>query len=136
MVWLAIVIALPISFLSDWIVVFLYGEAYRQAGSVLMINIWAGVFVFFASAWSMHMIANNNQKQFIKFDLLSTFFNIVLNLILIPRLGITGAAVATAFSIPITFVLFFFFYKDQKSTIICFIKALFLLSLFEKRSYK
>jgi O-antigen/teichoic acid export membrane protein len=132
MVWMAIAIALPMTFLSDWVVNLLYGEQYNQAGSVLMIHIWAGVFVFFASAWSKHMLANNNQKIFIKFDLLSTFFNILLNLILIPNLGIVGAALATACSIPMTYLVFFFFYKDQKLTIIFFIKAVLLLSAFQK----
>jgi O-antigen/teichoic acid export membrane protein len=132
MVWLAIAIALPMTFLSDWVVHFLYGEQYSQAGSVLMIHIWTGVFVFFASIWSKHMIANNNQKIFIQFDLLSTFFNILLNLIFIPKIGIIGAAIATAFSIPITYMVFFFLYKEQKLTIVHFLKALLLLSIFKK----
>ena len=46
MVWMAIAIALPMTFLSDWIINLLYGEQYSQAGSVLMIHIWAGIFVF------------------------------------------------------------------------------------------
>ncbi len=131
MVWMAIAVAIPMTFLSDWIVDLLYGGKYNQAGSVLMIHIWTGVFVFFASAWGKHMLANNRQKIFIKFDLLSTFFNVLLNLILIQRIGIIGAAIATAASIPLTYILFFFFYPDQKQTIVNFLKALFLLNLFK-----
>jgi O-antigen/teichoic acid export membrane protein len=41
---MAIAIALPMTFLSDWVIHLLYGEQYSQAGSVLMIHIWAGVF--------------------------------------------------------------------------------------------
>ncbi|MEY8768503.1 flippase [Francisella philomiragia] len=133
MVWMAIAIALPMTFLSDWVVNLLYGQQYNQAGSVLMIHIWAGVFVFFASAWSKHVLVSNNQKIFIHFDLLSTLFNIVLNFIFIPRIGIIGAAIATAISIPMTYTVFFFFYKKQKLTIVYFFKALFLLSFFNGR---
>ena len=39
--WIAIAIALPITFLSDMIVNMLYGEQYNQAASVLTIHIWA-----------------------------------------------------------------------------------------------
>jgi len=45
MVWMAIAIALPLTFLSDWVVELLFGKAYNQAGSVLTIHIWAGFFV-------------------------------------------------------------------------------------------
>ena len=45
MVWMAIAIAIPMTFLSDWQVNLLYGQQYNQADSVLMIHIWAGVFV-------------------------------------------------------------------------------------------
>lgn len=133
MVWAAIVIALPMTFLSDWVVELLYGGLYNKAGSVLMIHIWSGVFVFFATAWAKHMIVNNKQKIFIQFDLLSTFFNITLNLILIPKIGIIGAAIATAFSIPMTYTVFFFFYKKQRLTIISLVKALLLYDIFKKR---
>jgi len=39
--WIAIAIALPMTFLSDMIVNMLYGEQYNQAASVLTIHIWA-----------------------------------------------------------------------------------------------
>jgi O-antigen/teichoic acid export membrane protein len=62
MVWLAIVIALPMTFLSDWLVILLYGEAYKEAGFVLMIHIWAGVFVFLGVASESWLISENLQR--------------------------------------------------------------------------
>ncbi len=135
MVWIAIAIALPMTFLSDWVINLLYGEAYHQAGGVLMVHIWAGVFVFFASAWSKDMLVNNNQNIFIYYDLFSVSINIILNIVLIPMIGIIGAAIATAISIPLTYILFYFFYKEQKLTIIFFLKAVFLFRLFNKKGY-
>ena len=46
MVWMAIIIAIPVTFMSDWLINLLYGAQYSQAGGVLTIHIWAGVFVF------------------------------------------------------------------------------------------
>ncbi|OAD19255.1 polysaccharide biosynthesis protein [Candidatus Thiomargarita nelsonii] len=43
MVWMAIAIALPMTFLSDWIVNLLYGGEYNEAGNILRVHIWAGV---------------------------------------------------------------------------------------------
>jgi len=45
MVWLAVAIALPTTFLAPWVIRVLYGEAFLPAAGVLSIHIWAGVFV-------------------------------------------------------------------------------------------
>lgn len=111
MVWMAIAIALPMTFLSDWVVNILYGGAYNQAGSVLMIHIWAGVFVFLGVASGKWFMAEN----LIMLSFWRTFngmvINIILNFILIPKYGIQGAAVATLVSYFIAGLLFDFFNK-------------------------
>lgn len=95
MVWLAIAIALPMTFLSDWIAELLYGEQYNQAGSVLMIHIWAGVFVFLGVAFSKFLTNENLTKKMFYRTLLGAILNILFNLVLIPKYGIKGAAIAT-----------------------------------------
>ncbi|MBN2825888.1 MAG: flippase, partial [Campylobacterales bacterium] len=78
MVWMAIAIALPMTFLSDWVVHLLYGEQYNQAGSVLMIHIWAGVFVFLGVASGKWFMAENLQML----SFWRTFNGMVINVIL------------------------------------------------------
>ncbi|AGS40574.1 flippase [Cycloclasticus zancles] len=95
MVWLAIAIALPMTFLSDWVVRLLYGEQYSQSGSVLMVHIWAGVFVFLGVAFSKYLTNENlTIKSFFR-TFLGAIMNVALNLLLIPEYGIKGAAIAT-----------------------------------------
>ena len=98
MVWMAIAIAIPMTFLSDWIVDLLYGVEYNQAGSILMIHIWAGVFVFLG-------VASNNWfvvERLLMLSFWRTFsgmlVNVALNYILIPTHGGIGAAYATIIS--------------------------------------
>ena len=98
MVWMAIVIALPMTFLSDWLVTLLYGEAYRVAGQVLMINIWAGVFVFLGVASGRWFLSENLQKFSTMNTVMGAISNILLNLILIPKYGVYGAAISTLLS--------------------------------------
>ena len=95
MVWLGIAVALPLAFFSDWIVGFLYGEQYSQAGSVLVIHIWAGVFVFLGVACGKYLTAENLTKKYFHRTLFGAILNIVLNYVLIPKYGISGAALAT-----------------------------------------
>ena len=98
MVWMAIAIALPMTFLSDWVVNLLYGAQYNQAGSVLMIHIWAGVFVFLGVAFSGYLTAENLTKKSFYRTFFGAVLNIGLNIILIPKYGISGAAIATLIS--------------------------------------
>lgn len=98
MVWLAICIALPMTFLSDWLINLLYGEQYYQAGSILMIHIWASVFVFLGVASSKWFITENLQKYSFYRTLAGAIINILLNYIMIPLYGILGAAIATLIS--------------------------------------
>ena len=98
MIWLAIMIALPMTFLSNWLVTLLYGEAYREAGQILMIHIWAGVFVFMGVASSKWFISEGLQRHLTINTVAGAIMNILLNIFLIPKYGIYGAARATVMS--------------------------------------
>ncbi|MBB4803683.1 O-antigen/teichoic acid export membrane protein [Flavobacterium nitrogenifigens] len=95
MVWMSIIIALPMTFLSNWIVEILYGGQYDEAGSVLMIHIWTGVFVFLGVAFSGYLTAENKTKKAFYRTLLGAVLNVILNYVLIPIYGICGSAIAT-----------------------------------------
>lgn len=97
MVWLAIMIALPVSLCSTWLVTMLYGPSFSEAGPVLLINVWAAIFVFIGVASSSWLTSENLQKHAFFRTLMGAIVNVVLNLnlILIPRQGLVGAALAT-----------------------------------------
>jgi O-antigen/teichoic acid export membrane protein len=84
------------------LVTLLYGEAYRAAGQVLTIHIWAGIFVFLGVASTKWFITEGLQK----YSSINTAFgavaNVLLNFLLIPRYGIYGAAIATVMSYAIS----------------------------------
>ncbi len=98
MVWLAIAVALPTTFLSGWVVNLLYGQEYSQAGGVLALHVWAGVFVFLGVASGKWLLSENMQIFAFFRTGLGAILNVVLNVFLIPIWGIYGAAVATLVS--------------------------------------
>ena len=98
MVWLAVAVALPTTFLSGWLIGLLFGKEYSQAGGVLAIHIWAGVFVFIGVASGKWLLSENMQIFSFFRTGLGAFSNVILNLALIPVWGIYGAAVATLLS--------------------------------------
>ena len=126
MVWGAILIAIPTLFLSDYIILTLYGEAYIQASGVLALHIWAGVFVFLGVASSKWFIAENLQKYSFYRTLAGALINIVLNYILIPLYGIYGAAFATLISQAVASYLFNLTNKKLRYTFLLQTNAILL----------
>jgi O-antigen/teichoic acid export membrane protein len=114
MVWIAVAIALPMTFLSDWVVALLYGEQYSQAGSVLMIHIWAGVFVFLGVASGKWLLSENLQKYAFYRTFIGMLVNLILNCFFIPHIGIQGAALSTLISQFFAAYVFDFFNKELR----------------------
>ncbi len=126
MTWLAIGIALPIAFLANDIIKFLFGAQYCNAGSVLRIHIWAGLFVFLGVASSQYLIAENYTRISFFRTFLGAIVNIVLNIIFIPKYGINGAAFATLISYFISVFSIVLIPKTYKNSILMF-KSLSLI---------
>lgn len=131
MVWMAIGIALPMTFLSEWLVTLLYGEAYREAGQVLMIHIWAGVFVFLGVASGSWLTSENLQQFAFTRTLSGLFINIVLNLVLIPIYGLIGAAIATVIAQIMAAFVFDVFSEKTRATFVMKLKAFNIVYLFK-----
>ena len=79
---------------------------------ILKIYVWAGIFVFMSVANNKWMVIENFQKYILLTALLGMCSNIILNVILIPRYGATGAAFATLISYGIgSYICLLFFPK-------------------------
>ena len=98
LVWMAIAIALPMTFLSAWIISLLYGSQYDEAGSVLMLHIWTGVFISLSVVSGKWYISENLAHLALYRNISGAIVNVGLNLWLIPLYGIQGAAIATLIS--------------------------------------
>jgi len=73
----------------------LFGPTYLPAAGVLMLNIWASVFVFLGVLRSKWAINENAQNLVMAYTVLGALTNVFLNLLWIPLWGIKGAAMAT-----------------------------------------
>lgn len=95
LVWIGILVAAITAFIYDWLIIFLYGQDYQQAGQVLMIHIWGGIFVALGAASGSWFVSENLQRYALYRTLLGASVNIALNFALIPKYGILGAAIGT-----------------------------------------
>lgn len=113
----AIAIAIPVTFLSSWLMQFLYGNAYAAGGNVLAVHVWACVFVFLGVASSKFFVAENLLKNQFYRTIIGAILNIVLNIILIPKLGSLGSAIATVISYGISVFSAILFRKTYQMTL-------------------
>lgn len=110
----ALVIALPIALLAPWIIKLLYGSAYLDSTQILQIYVWSGLGYFLGVGINKFFMAENYLRSIFFYNLISVITNIILNIILIPKIGLTGAAWATLISYSMTPIIFFMMNGTKK----------------------
>lgn len=114
MVILALSYSIFVSFFANVIIRVSYGPDFMMASGVLVIHAWAAVFVFLNNTtWVWHISENKQKLASIKV-IFGLILNIVLNYVLIPIYGITGAAIATLISRMFSAYLLNALFKDTR----------------------
>lgn len=108
------IVAIPTTFLGGWFMNLLYGNNYREAGIILAVHIWAGLFVCLGVVRCLWI----NTENLMVFSSITTAIgaicNILLNLYMIPKFQGLGAAIATVIAYAIADVFSCFFYNRTK----------------------
>jgi O-antigen/teichoic acid export membrane protein len=123
MFWLSILIALPISILAKPIIAILFGQAYLGAVGTLSIYVWAGIGISWGTAVTYYLLAENYTGVFLLTTSVGAIINILLNIFLIPRIGIMGGAIATLISYT-SAVFALVFYKKTRYQVILMLKSI------------
>lgn len=124
--------AIPITFLSPYIVNLIYGVQYAEAANILTIHIWAGLFIGLGVARTTWLTTENLTKFAAATTALGAVINIILNTLWIDTYGGTGAAVATVISQIVASYLSGLFFKPIRPIFWRQTKALFLMGLWGK----
>lgn len=93
-----LLIGTVITFLSEKIILEIYGPEYHGSVIALQVLIWATSVMFVNHLLSSTYIASGNQKIMAKISAIAAILNVGLNLILIPYYSYTGASIATFFT--------------------------------------
>jgi O-antigen/teichoic acid export membrane protein len=96
--WCALLIAGFFTLYSENILRFIWGNQYLASVIPLKILSWSIFFTFVSVLHGAAIVSHGYQRYIIYFCSGTAVFNIILNLLLIPRLGATGAAIATTAS--------------------------------------
>jgi O-antigen/teichoic acid export membrane protein len=80
---------------ADWIVTTVYGATFQAAGVVLRLLVWSFPIVAVRALFRHLLVASHQERAHFVLSLGAAALNVALNLALIPRFHIVGAAVAT-----------------------------------------
>lgn len=92
---LAYSVAIPITFLSSYIVTLIYGKSYLEAAPILTVHIWTGLFSSLGVARETWLVTEGLMKFSAITAASGAVVNIILNYFLIDKYGGLGAAFAT-----------------------------------------
>ena len=93
--WICIAYGLFITIFAKQIILLLYGEKYLPSVPALSLIVWYTSFSYFGTINNIYMVAEDKQKWVQVTTLIGAMTNIILNAILIPSMGIVGAAAAS-----------------------------------------
>ena len=133
MFWLSFGIALATTILAYPIVNILFGPAYLGAVTTLQIYTWAGLSVSLGVAVSQYLTASNFTKISFYTTLVGAVINIILNIILLPKIGIVGGAISTLISYTVAVFSIIFFRETRGQTLLIF-KSILIFKKNEKNN--
>lgn len=105
----AVPIAVIFTLLADQIILSFYGPKFAGAGAVLRIVIWAAILFFPMIPSYRILISRDGQLRLTPLFVVRAVINVVLNILLVPRIGIIGSAITMVVMEAVHFVLCFSF---------------------------
>ena len=124
MFWMGAIAGVAVIFLGESLIEILFGAAYSGAYTAFVLVIWNGIFVSQAVVRGMWLISENLQRYRLYNSMMAVMLNILANLWLIPRYGITGAAIATLLTQGLGTWVFSMLWKPMRESTLAMIRAI------------
>jgi len=105
------IVSLVLLLFSEWIIVGMYGEQFRESTTVLNYLLPGVLILTIYKVMNMDLAGKGKPWISMKAMLPALIINIVINLILIPNYGAKGAAISSTISYGVAGILFLFFYS-------------------------
>lgn len=103
--------------LADPLIGFLFGPEYSNAVPVLQILSWSAVVVILRGTFKQGLISADQHRLDLRCALTATVSNVLLNFVLIPVYGVSGAAIATVVAETIWLILAYYYFNTRVSRV-------------------
>lgn len=135
-IWMSFLVAVVFSIFAKWIILILYGEQYIPAIGPLRIIAWSTAFSYLGVARGIWLVCEGKQKYVKHLSFLGAVCNLILNFMLIPTIGINGAAIATLITQIMTNFIIPMIIKETRENSIYIIEAFLLKEVISKSTIK
>ncbi|OUD41324.1 hypothetical protein BS623_08760 [Vibrio parahaemolyticus] len=126
LVFIAIIVSIFFNLFSDLIVQVIFGEEYFSSSKIIVIHVWSSVFLCMGLASGTYLILEGKLKYSLYRNLLGVITSFAFGLVLIPKLGIEGAAYSTLAGMVSAFFIFDVFVRELRGLFIFKLKSLFV----------
>lgn len=113
-IYLGLLLGILVTLGARVMIYLLYGENYLGSIAILRVLIWSTVLSCIGGAKDIWILAECKQKYLLLLNTLGVISNIALNFILIHKIGIIGAAIATIITQFLSNIFFCIFFKDLR----------------------
>ncbi|HEY0924865.1 flippase [Rheinheimera pacifica] len=112
--WICFAFAVITTIYNQELIIITYGPQFISSSSVLIVLIWAAMFNAIGSVSARYLTVESMEKKIAIRTFLGLFLNLALNLFLIPKYGIEGAAYATLITVFFINYIINFFDKELR----------------------
>jgi polysaccharide transporter, PST family len=116
-------------FLAKPSIALLFGAKYDESTPILLVHIWASVFVFLGVAQSCWFMAEDFLMSALQRTMMGAVINVGLNIWLIPIYGGLGAAIATVIAQAFSVFVLNIFDRRTRKIVLLQIKSIFGLAI-------
>lgn len=131
--YLSVFVSLCFTVLAKPLISILYGEKYLPAIAPLRIITWYTAFSYLGVARNAWVVSKERQKYLFGIYASSAAANVILNYLLIPSMGASGAAIASLAAQVLTTMVVPFFIKDMRENSMLMLDAILLKGILWKR---
>ncbi|MBU1033813.1 flippase [Patescibacteria group bacterium] len=128
----SVAIVICVISLSDLLIPMLFGQKFISSALLLKISILAAPFVFLDSLNIRWLLINNKQKYYIVSSLFGLVTTILMNIVLLNKIGVIGAAISYPISWFINSFLIYLLIPQTRRGVILQIKSILLTPRFIK----
>lgn len=133
LVKIAFLISLVISLFSSIIIETLYGSSYVKSASILSIYVWSLIFIYLSNVSTVYFLTKNLVIHASMRLIIGAILNITLNVFLIEKYGLKGAAISTLISYSISSYFYNILFRKTLDNFKIQTKS--LISIFNIKSY-
>ena len=122
-IYMALAQSVAMTLLAKPIILIMYGPDFIASVPVLQIGVWFTTFSYLGSARDIWLLAENKQRHLLVINCSGAILNVLLNFLLIPEMGIAGAAIASVATQVFTNFILGFIYRPIRANNWLILKA-------------